>query len=171
MVDSYTLGPISAGADSPLGAIFGFASMVSKNFETGQQVYVNNPQVGNAIITGQPLSDAGKAALAQAVATPRTDNPIVGIGQDIGSLFGAGFQGLGSIIGIGGHTAAPGVAGGASAGVGGIAEVGTAGIGGALQGLFSGSVSGIGTALGVGSNSAILLLGGGALLLLFLLLM
>lgn len=170
MADSYTLGPISAGADSPLGALLGFAQGISSNFATGQEIYVNNPAVGNAIISGQPLSPAGITALQAAVTTPRSSNPLVAFGQDIGSFFGAGGVGLGTIIGTAGQTGGSGIAAGASGAVGGISTLGASALGGGLQGLFSGSIAGIGNALGVGSDSAILIAGGLAILLLFLLL-
>lgn len=178
MVDTYTLGPISAGSDSFLGGLFGFAQGVSQNFALGQQVYVNNPALGNAIISGKAtpdnLSSAGVQAVVAASAKPRSNNPFLAFGEDIGSLFGAGFLGAGSIIGTAGNTAGPGIAAGASAGTGGILNGVTSAIGGAASGVLPGIGAGISNALGLpdggGASILVLVLGGLAVLALFLLL-
>lgn len=178
MVDSYTLGPISAGSDSPLGQLFGFAQGISQNFSLGQQVYVNNPQLGGAIISGaaseQNLSPAGIAALQTAATTPRTSNPFVALGQDLGSILGSGATGLGTIIGVGGKTAGPGVAAGASGASSGVITGITSAIGGAASGILPGISAGIENALGLpgegGAGIGVLVLGGLAVLILFLLL-
>lgn len=178
MTDTYTLGPISAGSDSPLGQLFGFAQGISQNFAVGQQVYVNNPGLAGSIISGQAteanLSPAGIAALQTAATTPRTSNPFVALGQDLGSILGSGATGLGTIIGVGGKTAGPGVAAGASGASSGILTGVTSAIGGAASGILPGISAGIENALGLpgggGSSILVLVLGGLAVIALFLLL-
>lgn len=178
MVDSYQLGPISAGADSPLGMLLAFGQQVSGNFQAGSaqaggqyasglNLAVNAPQSAQAAIFGKPVDPA---VVAAAEAKGLSPSPFAQAGQILGGLFGTGVGTIGGVVGIGGQTAAPGVAAGASAGIGGIAQTAVAGLGGGLQGLFTGSIAGVGNALGVGDGSAVLILGGAALLILFLLL-
>lgn len=178
MTDSYVLGPISAGADSPLGMLLAFGQQVSGNFQAGSaqaggqyasglNLAVNAPQTAQAAIFGRPVDPA---VVAAAEAKGLSGSPFAQAGQALGALLGTGIGTIGGVIGIGGQTAGPGIAAGAGAGVGGIAQGAVAGLGGALQGLFSGSTAGIGDALGVGGGSATLILAGAALLILFLLL-
>lgn len=171
MVDSYTLGPISAGADSPLGGLLGFAAGLSNDYSAGLTTYTNNPAVGNAIIEGRQLSPAGVAAAQQAATTPQSSNPFVATGRIFGGLLGAGTDATGTIFRSGGDTAAPGVASGAGGITSGIFNVGGAGLAGGVSGALSGGLSGIGTALGTpGAGGFMLIAGGLVLLLLFLLL-
>lgn len=156
---SYTLGPISAGANSPLGQFFGFANGLSNNFATGLNAAVNAPTASAHIISGQNVTGTDVAALQAAEAKGLSSNPFVALGQILGGIGGTGVEATGTIVGVTGTTASPGIATGASSATTGVVSAASAGVGGAASGILPGLSSGIGAALG---NSGIGTGGGGA---------
>lgn len=148
-------GPISAGADSPLGAFMGWAKSVSGDFSRGAQ----------AVAPGQPAYvavgvEGGRIAGQVAGAAAQTLGVGVGqaasvAGRPIGAGLGAASSGVGAGIGSASIAAAPGVGAGigaAAAGVGtgiaGAAPAAGAGIGYGAGAAAAGVGQGLSAALG-----------------------
>jgi hypothetical protein len=164
-----TGGQYAAGIGSVVGDDIGA-------FQTGINVIVNNPSLGAAAISGQPVSPAGLVSAAggnpSGISTRPTilpDNPITQGGHTFGALLNAGIAGIGAAFGAAGATAAPGVARGAGGAASGVTNVASAGIlggvGGALQGTIGGAQAALGNAGLGGGDTTILLIGAGLLLL------
>lgn len=178
-VTSYSLGPISAGADSPLGQLFGFAAGLSANYGTGLAAAVNDPRDVQAYFAGSPLStqqvqdlkDASSSPLGTSGALGTASNPVTQTGTALGTLLGSGVNIIGSILGIGGKAATPGVVSGTGQAAAGISQVTVGGVTSGITGVVSGGLSGVAAALagGAGTGSSFLVIGGALLLaLLFL---
>jgi hypothetical protein len=174
-VVSYQLGPISAGANSPLGGFFGFIQGLSSNYATGLNAAVNAPAASAHIIGGGNVTASDVAALQAAEQKGLSDNPFVSLGQILGGIAGTGVTAGGTIVGVSGTTASPGIATGASSAVTGITSAASAGVAGGASGLLPGLSSGIGAALGNsgigtggagGFGSTFLLIAGGLILVL-----
>jgi hypothetical protein len=174
---SYQLGPISAGANSPLGGFFGFISGLSSNYATGLNAAVNAPVASGHIISGGQVTAADVAALRTAEQAGLSPNPFVQIGQVFGGIFGTGIETAGTVVGVTGTTASPGIASGSASAVTGITSGVSAGVAGGASGLLPGLSSGIGAALGNagignaggGPGTSFLLIGAGLILVLLFL--
>ncbi len=178
---SYQLGPISAGANSPLGGFFGFINGLSNNYATGLNVAVNDPAAATAILSdpfGTPkFTPTDIFAINAAEQKGLATNPFVQIGQVGGTLLGTGTGVIGRAVGVGGAAAGPGVASGAHGAVQGVTTVASAGVAGGASGILPGLSAGIQDALGIGSGSGtggngtfLLIAAGLILILLFLVL-
>ena len=154
---SYTLGPFSAGQDSPLGGLFGFLNGLSNNYQAGAglagsdfaaglNLAVNNPSATGYVLradTDQQYTPAQIQAIKDAETKGLSSNPLVAVGQVLGGVFGTGVNTVGTVAGSAGGTAAPLVSQGAQQGVGGVAQVASAGVSGG----FLGGIQGLGAGL------------------------
>jgi hypothetical protein len=176
---SYSLGPISAGADSPLGQLFGFAAGLSANYATGLAAAVNDPAGVQQIQSGQALTPAQTDTLVSASQAPigsggvfgTAGNPVTQLGTALGTLLGSGVNIIGSTLGLAGKTATPGVVSGVGSAASGASQVTVGGVTSGITGVVSGGLSGVAAALagGAGTGSSFLVIGGALLLaLLFL---
>ena len=154
-VTSYSLGPISAGADSPLGQFLAGISGISSAYATGVNAVVNAPSAAQAIEYGQTLSQSQLQSLKDSSAGLASD-PFSAFGQSLGAVLGTGVATIGRVVGIGGYTAGPGVKSGAQGAVGGAADVAVSAVGGGVVGAAQGGTQGTANALGLtpGSNPA-----------------
>jgi hypothetical protein len=154
---SYQLGPISAGANSPLGGFFGFISGLSSNYATGLNAAVNAPEASGHILGGQQVTASDVQSLQAAERKGLSDNPFVALGQILGGIGGTGATAAGTVVGVGGVTASPGLATGASSAVTGVTSAAGATVAGGASGILPGLSSGIGAALhnqGIGTGGA-----------------
>lgn len=155
---SYSLGPISAGANSPLGGFFGFISGLSNNYATGLNAAVLAPTASAHILTGGQVTTSDVTALRTAEATGLSGNPFVQLGQIFGGLTGSGVTAVGTTVGVTGTVASPGIAVGAGSAVTGITSAASAGVTGAASGILPGLSNGIGAGLtnaGIGIKGAL----------------
>lgn len=153
-VVSYTLGPISAGANSPLGGLLGWMNGLSSSFDTGLRLATVSPALSGAVIGGQPV-DPANVRTALSVNPNPSGSPFVGIGQLIGAILGTGINAIGVTVGTAGTGASTGVSSGLRSGVSGLATVGSSGATGGFTGLIEGL--GTGTVTGLSGASPTLL--------------
>jgi hypothetical protein len=164
---SYQLGPISAGADSPLGGLFAglfglnqTASGLASNYATGVNAYINDPSGAYKAFFGTATA-ADAPGLAAAEQKGLSSNPFVSAGQSLGALLGFGIGAAGTTVGVTGTTASPGIAVGAGAAATGVTSAAAAGVTGAASGILPGLSNGIGAGLANAGSGIAAALGGG----------
>src|ERR1035437_8769100 len=186
-VTSYSLGPISAGADSILGGFLSFLQGGSQAYGSGAAAVGAGP-VGQAINLGATNAAEISSGIAQSNAAWSKANPgaspidfLTHAASNVGKLAGYTLGGIaqvgGAALGNEATSAAPGVGAGVGSVATGTVNLGVTAAGSGLLGAITGAGAGLGnltgatgaSAAGGTSNLKTYLLIGGGLLLLFVL--
>ena len=184
-VTSYSLGPISAGADSILGGFLSFLQGGSQAYGSGAAAVGAGP-VGQGINAAATNAAEISSGFAQSNAAWSKANPgaspidfLTHAASNVGKLAGYTIGGMaqvgGAALGNEAQSAAPGVATGVGTVATGVVDLGTQtaiqGLLGSIQGMFTGLQGQTAAVTGGGTSSLTkyALIGGGLLLLLFLL--